>query len=155
MGDLLGILFIILSCMTKFFFGLVGLMGTDLGFVPSIIVSNTLGMIGTFAFASFSQQLIKLFNPKRKKNPNKIKINKRMRRIVKIRNAHGLAGVAFLTPILLTIPVGTFVAMTIEKSKKRIFVHMLVSFLFWSVLILGVYHLSGIRLDELYKNLWQ
>ena len=57
------------------------------------------------------------------------------RRINKILKAHGLKGVAFLTPLLLTPIVGTILALSLGESRKKIFVYMLISAVFWSIVL--------------------
>jgi len=58
---------------------------------------------------------------------------KRNRRIVRIWKSYGLSGIAVITPVLLSIPVGTIFANSLEKNKKKIFIYMFVSILLWSV----------------------
>lgn len=54
------------------------------------------------------------------------------RRIVKIWRKYGLAGIAFFTPVLLSIPIGTIVATRLVHNKKKIFLYMFISIVFWS-----------------------
>lgn len=58
---------------------------------------------------------------------------KRNRRIVRIWKSYGLSGIAVITPVLLSIPIGTIFANSLEKNKKKIFVYMFVSILLWSI----------------------
>jgi hypothetical protein len=59
----------------------------------------------------------------------------RSRRIVKLWQRYGLFGIAAITPILLSIPVGAFIASRFENDKEKIFIYMFTSILFWSLLI--------------------
>ncbi len=65
---------------------------------------------------------------------------KRNRRIVKLKVKYGLLGVALLTPILLSIPIGTFVATKIINNKKKIILYMSISVLLWSVLLTTIFN---------------
>lgn len=58
---------------------------------------------------------------------------KRNRRIVWIWKRYGLSGIAVITPVLLSIPIGTIFANSLEKNKKKIFLYMFVSILLWSI----------------------
>ncbi len=47
----------------------------------------------------------------------------------------GLIGISLLTPLLLSIPLGSFLAVRYFKNKQRILIYMFASILFWSVSI--------------------
>lgn len=59
----------------------------------------------------------------------------RNRRAVNIWKKYGLAGVAFLTPILFTPIGGTLLATSFGETTSRIFIYMLCSALFWGLLL--------------------
>jgi hypothetical protein len=61
--------------------------------------------------------------------------SKKTRLIVKFKMKYGLAGIAFLTPILLSVPVGTFISTKLTHNKLKIFIYMLVAIVAWSVLL--------------------
>lgn len=67
--------------------------------------------------------------------------SKRSRKFVKIWKKYGLFGVAFLTPVIISIPIGTVVANAFEDNKKKIFVYMFFSILFWSLLLTSIFEL--------------
>lgn len=66
---------------------------------------------------------------------------KRNRRLVTIFRKYGLFGIAFLTPILLSIPIGTIVANSFETKKRKIFIFMFISILFWSTLMVSMFEI--------------
>jgi hypothetical protein len=80
--------------------------------------------------SSFKSTLSKWFPRKKKK---KI-FNRRNRFIVKIKKNFGLAGIAFLTPWFLSIPLGTIISFGIYKNRKKVFLYQSGSILFWSFL---------------------
>ncbi len=59
----------------------------------------------------------------------------RNKRIVWIKMKFGLMGLAFLTPCLLSIPIGTFVVNRMYRRKWKILLALFVSLLFWSLLL--------------------
>lgn len=63
------------------------------------------------------------------------------RKFVRIWRKYGLVGVAFLTPVILSIPIGTVIANAFEDNKKKIFVYMFFSILFWSLLLTSIFEL--------------
>ena len=58
---------------------------------------------------------------------------KRSRNIIKVFRKFGMAGIAFLTPILLSPIGGTVIATLLGVPQQRIMLHMLWSALFWGV----------------------
>ncbi len=69
---------------------------------------------------------------------------KNLRRFVRLKNGYGLIGVAFLTPFLISIPIGCILSATIEHDKWRVIRLNCLSVLFWSVLLFGLKGLFGI-----------
>jgi hypothetical protein len=76
--------------------------------------------------------------------PKKI-FSKRSRRMVKIWKRWGLLGLAALTPVLFSIPIGTFFMIRLEKNKNKIFMYMFVSITCWSLIITTFFQLTHVR----------
>ena len=73
---------------------------------------------------------------------------RRNRHIVRVWRKYGLFGVALLTPIILSIPIGTLVANSLVQNRKKIMLYMFVSILFWSLFMTGAFeffHAVNIR----------
>jgi hypothetical protein len=70
---------------------------------------------------------------------------RRNRRIVKIWRSYGLFGIAAITPIILSIPIGTLVANSLESNKKRILLYMFFSTLFWSICITSMLEVFQVK----------
>ena len=75
------------------------------------------------------------------KQEQKKVFTKRNRRLVTIFRKYGLLGIAFLTPVLLSIPIGTIVANSFEPKKRKIFLYMFISILFWSTLMVSLFEI--------------
>ncbi len=103
-------------------------------------------MAGVFVYVYLGKYLLKKFGIKRGKIHSKLN-----RILVRVRRSHGLAGIAFLTPILLSVPVGCFMALGLEGHQKRIVRYMFYSVLFWGVLIFGLKYLFGVDLSPKIK----
>jgi len=83
-----------------------------------------------------------------KKQEAKKVFTKRNRRIVKIWLKYGLSGIAIVTPIILSIPIGTLIANNLESNKKKIFLYMFISILSWSILMTSlfeIFHANNVR----------
>ena len=74
------------------------------------------------------------------------------RTLVKIRQSYGLPGIAVLTPVFLTVPVGAFMAASLTSNKKQIALQMGMAFLGWSLLLIGSVSLLGINFQTLAKH---
>lgn len=69
-----------------------------------------------------------------KHGPGKI-FNRRNRVIVKIRMTYGMPGIIILTPIFLSIPFGTFLALKYYSSRRNLLAWLSLSVVLWSVLL--------------------
>lgn len=115
----------------------VGLFGFNHFMVLGVTWAGGLTDVVLFTFISdaFLKWIDRLKN-KYSKNPQKPKkFTKGNRRIIKIRKKFGIWGIAFFTPIGLSIPVGTFIAERFYKDKKLVILVIGAGILFWYTLI--------------------
>jgi hypothetical protein len=123
---------------TKWLIGVVLILSGDRSFwesmawcigggMTAVWVYTYLGYLGLFVWRTFYPV-----------QENKLRMTRIKRIIVKIRQRHGLAGIALLTPVLLTVPIGTFAANIIEPSKKIVMAYMLIAFTMWSSVFCGL-----------------
>ncbi|MHC1775842.1 MAG: hypothetical protein AB9834_10565 [Lentimicrobium sp.] len=61
--------------------------------------------------------------------------NRKNRVIVKIRSTYGMPGIIILTPIFLSIPFGTFLALKYYSSRRNLLAWLSLSVIVWSVLL--------------------
>ena len=64
---------------------------------------------------------------------------RRNRRIVRIKQKYGLTGIALITPLLLSIPVGVFLVVRYYHSSKSKFLYLIAANLIWSIIYTGFY----------------
>lgn len=92
------------------------------------------GIIGIVLFTQigsrFEKWLVRRF-PKRFK-----RFSFKNRMLVKLRRNWGVWGIAFLTPMVLGIPVGVGLALALTTSKTKIIKSMIVSIVIWSMLLM-------------------
>lgn len=69
--------------------------------------------------------------------PRKI-FTKGRRFIIGIKMKFGLFGVAFITPCIISIPVGTIVAANFYKKRKGVLLYFIVLLVLWSLLLNGI-----------------
>lgn len=90
------------------------------------------------------------------KNEEKKIFTKRNRKLVKIWQKYGLAGIAIITPILLSIPLGTLVANSLVDKKRKIFLYMFISITFWSIVMVSFFELYDVfTLKSLKENIFE
>ncbi|MCX6312753.1 MAG: hypothetical protein NT084_14115 [Bacteroidetes bacterium] len=64
--------------------------------------------------------------------------------IIGIKMKFGLVGVAFVTPCLISIPIGTIVAANFYRKKRNVMLYFIISLLFWSLLLNGIAQYLGL-----------
>jgi hypothetical protein len=72
------------------------------------------------------------------KHPKKI-FTKFNRRVIRIKHRFGLTGIAILTPIFLSIPIGAFLAERFYKDKKKVIIYLSISAISWCFVLYFIY----------------
>lgn len=111
---------------------------------------STLGVLFYIFLSKYLFQCFRYIIPEPKDKPDRRIFTAKNRWIVKIKRKWGLYGIAFLTPPLLSIPIGTTIAASIYKDKRKVFFFLLASILFWS--FLGSF--VSIPIKNLFTALW-
>ncbi|MGB1204709.1 MAG: hypothetical protein ACPG5B_03615 [Chitinophagales bacterium] len=154
MSNFLTILVILGWASTKYAVALGLIFYNDFNFIESISLAILGGMIGVFFFSFFGDAIIKLKNYLFKTEKKAFTVNRRTRFLVKVRRRYGLAGIAFLTPLFLTVPVGTMVASSLyRKNRLKVYSYMFIAFAFWSVVLCGAYSWFGFDFYEVLHQL--
>lgn len=132
---------VFLMSTVKFVFGGVPLaMVYGFSFFKAVTVTSLGGFTGVTIFIYTSDKLIAYFK-KRKilkeiKRPRlvpKKSFTRTNKIIVTVKQRFGLLGISLITPLLLSIPIGCFLAVRYFNDKQRILIYMFGSILFWSV----------------------
>jgi hypothetical protein len=125
----------------KFVFGGVPLaLGFNFPFFESVTVTAIGGFTGAVCFIFMSDKIISYYKKRKalayiannNKHAKKI-FTRRKRFIITIKNKFGLTGIAFLTPLILSIPLGCFIAVRYYRIKQRILIFMFTSILMWAI----------------------
>src|SRR5689334_2332909 len=97
------------------------IINEKLSFWEAVLFGISSGTFGVVVFMYLSSGILGVLNWIKKKTglkrkkPRKV-FTKRSRRWVKVKNKYGLFGIAALTPIILSIPIGCFIAMRYYKN---------------------------------------
>lgn len=127
-----------LPSMLKFFLGPLSGYALKLNLATTIFstVAGMMTVVLGFAFAGdwIKKNLMNRFFPNRKK------ISDSSKRFVTLWRKYGIAGVAFLTPLLLTPIGGSLLAISFGTPKDKLIFYMFISAAFWaSVFSVGIY----------------
>jgi hypothetical protein len=111
-----------------------------------MIVACSGGIAGNIFFTYLSAAILKAihnFRAKRNLIHRKRIFTRFNRRVIRVKQRFGLAGIAFITPILLSTPLGAFLAERFFRDKKKIIIYLSCATVFWGFalyLILLIFH---------------
>lgn len=144
---------IILFCTWKFAATFpLAIMGMKMPFWDTILYTNIGGILGVIIFVFLSKGIIILWdkyivdkNLKSNKKQKKV-FTRRSRRMVNIRSKYGLPGIVFLNPVVLSIPVGSFLVTKYYGASFRNLSFLVAGQVCWSF----VYALLYFKLYSLF-----
>ena len=100
--------------------------------VLTLISGGSFGILVFYFFSNWINQLLnKLF---KRKKPKKV-FTKGKRRFITVKNKYGLIGISLLTPVILSIPVGSFLASRFFRHNKFTIPIMIAGVVFWAILL--------------------
>ena len=131
------IISVFLTSAVKFFAGPLLAKSFGFGYLQTIFVTSLGGVVGVLVFFNLGTRIVNFF-PSFFKPINKSKkvFTKKNKFFVMLIRNYGLFGIAIFSPILISIPVGSFLAARFFDSDKKVsIVIMSMSVLLWSVSI--------------------
>lgn len=115
------------------------IVSSKLTFWEALLFSGLTGISGIILLVNLSTWIWNLLEKlkswagfSRKNKP--VKITPGRRRLVRFRKKYGLWGLAFLSPILISLPLGCFLAVRYYHTRTRIMLIMSLGVLFWSLI---------------------
>lgn len=137
MQEFVEILGLILASATKFFLAPSLAVYLGYGLFRAIMITTLGGVLGFFIFFKFGLIIYRWYSSLFRQK-NKPKFSRKNRIIVKIKSKYGLWGLAILTPCLLSIPIGAFLASRYYSKDKRTFPIFIVFIIIWSILLSAI-----------------
>ncbi|WP_317898681.1 hypothetical protein [Aurantibacillus circumpalustris] len=135
MNHVLKIISVFLTCSFAFKIGFpTTFFVLERDFLSVMLVSCGGGIAGNIFFTNLSAAILNAihnFRLKRGLVHRKKVFTRFNRRIITVKQKFGLAGLAFITPILLSTPVGAFLAERFYKDKRKIMIYLSAATLFW------------------------
>lgn len=127
----------------KFFFAVPLALTYDFSFWQTFLVTCLGGVIGVLFFAQFRKVILKIYYklfPFKNNNSKKRGLKKTL--AIKTVKKYGLFGIAVLTPIFFSIPIGTFIALHFFPNKKKTLPILFASVLGWSFVLTLVWNIN-------------
>lgn len=134
----------------KFFVGLGLAIGFGFNPLQALILSVGGGMLGVVFYLYLWALVLNIYHRYYPKKHKVVKFSKFKRKLVRFIKKYEVWGIALLTPVLLTPPVGTVLAASIEHNKWRIKLIMFISFTAWALVVLGFRYLFQMDFDKLF-----
>ena len=148
LAEILLVLMILAWAGSKYVLAIGLILYYDYNFGEAMLLAVLGGMMGV-VFFSYTRDMLKLlwykYFPRRQPRRRFTPYN---RFLVRVKQRFGLAGIAFLTPVVLTVPVGAFIASSMYKNKPVVFAYMFAAFVFWSLLFVGTYHILDVDITK-------
>ncbi|MES2514638.1 MAG: hypothetical protein V4580_10865 [Bacteroidota bacterium] len=112
-------------------------------YVLALVSSCTGAVFGTIVFTYLFAGILKWWDKLKEgmfssKHPKKI-FTKFNRRVIRIKHRFGLIGIAILTPIFLSIPIGAFLAERFYKDKRKVIIYLSVSAIAWCFILYFIF----------------
>jgi hypothetical protein len=136
---------------TKMLVAMAMLVQSDWSFLYGFILSVAGGLSGIFFYTFLGQKAKNYWEMKFQPKAKVFKMNKRKRLLVKFKKGYGLAGIAFLSPMLISIPAGCMISLAMTDNRKQIILYQSISVIFWVSLVLGLKSLFNISLTSALK----
>jgi len=135
--------------MTYIFWMILSMIKYQFCLITSTVVQSWLlllltligGIIGIVIFTQIGYDLEKWLVKKFPKWFKRFTLKNRI--LVKLRRNWGIWGISFLTPILLGIPVGVALCLTLTTDKRKIIKPMVLSLVSWTLVFLVLVLLIG------------
>lgn len=143
MANFISTFLVFLTCSFAFKIGFpAAIMLFDYSFPKTMAVACAGGIAGNIVFTYLSAAILKAIHNFRVKR-NLIHRRKIFtpfnRRVIRVRLKFGLAGIAFITPILLSTPIGAFIAERFYRDKKKIILYLSAATVFWALALYSVF----------------
>lgn len=114
-------------------------------FFKGVTITTAGGVTGCIVFANVSEWVVEhwwkfreKYWPRKKRKEGKSILDSKFAHNVK--NRWGLAGIAFFTPLIISIPIGTIIAVRYYHDKQKVISYMLISIACWDIVLYFLYN---------------
>lgn len=144
MEKILQILLVVILSATKFLTAPITSLNIGFGYLETLLITTLGGLFGVFFFFYVSSAIMLFISKvssrfsKGKPPKKKKKFTWKNKMIIHVKREYGLIGLAAITPTLLSIPVGTFLAARYFSDQKKVIIYLSASVIVWSVIVSSV-----------------
>lgn len=144
MEKALQVILVLILSGTKFLTAPITSLNIGFGYLQTLGLTTLGGLMGVLFFYFLSNAImyaISRISGRIRFNrtpPKKRAFTWRNRLIVRVKRDYGLIGLAAITPTMLSIPVGTFLAARFFPDRRKVLTYLMASVIVWSVLISSV-----------------
>lgn len=141
---ILQILLVVILSGTKFLTAPITSLNIGFGYGQTLLITSIGGILGIHFFYYLSAFIVFLYSKVSSRfKPKKTVKKKRSftwknKMIVHVKREYGLIGLAAVTPIILSIPLGTFLAARYFHNPKKVIIYLSASVVVWSVIVSSV-----------------
>jgi hypothetical protein len=159
--NVLKLLIVVLLSGIKFLFAPIISIGYGYNYFQTIAITSVGGILGLFFFYFLSKWIIHKYYrycptvvsyfageeakqrliDSRCGRDKKKSFTKKNKFIIKARKNYGFLGIIFLTPVILSIPIGAFLAQKYYSKNKHILIYLSLSVAVWSACLSSMYFL--------------
>jgi hypothetical protein len=159
--NVLKLLLVVVLSGIKFLFAPIISIGYGYNYLQTIAITSVGGILGLFFFYFLSKWIINKYYrycptvvsyfageeakqrliDSRCGRDNKKAFTKKNKFIIKARKNYGFLGIIFLTPVILSIPIGAFLAQKYYSKNRHILIYLSVSVAVWSACLSSMYFL--------------
>ncbi len=125
-------------------------------FFKGVTITTAGGVTGSILFANISEWAVEHYDkfkdryfPKKKASTKSVFDNKFFH---KVKDRWGLAGIAFFTPLILSIPIGTMLAVRFYGDKQKVISYMLISIAAWDIVLYFLYNHFYVFMSHLFHH---
>jgi hypothetical protein len=127
----------------KFGFGLFAAVVLDANIEHRIFVNLLGGLIGILKYTFFSAIIKHFYLKIRYRYSKPVKFTKWNRGIITFKKRFGIIGIALISPIIITIPIGIVLMLQITNKKWKIILFMFLSCILWAMIFFSLFHFFG------------
>ena len=133
--ELLQLIGLLLTSSTKFLFAPAATVGFGYSFWETIIITICGGWFGVLVFFFFGRVVVDLFMRRYFEKKKKQKFTRTNKLIIKVKANFGIVGLALITPVTISIPVGSILAARYFGDNKWAIYFLMASIVFWSFVL--------------------
>jgi len=145
---LLKVISVVLWSGLKFVFGFGLCVLYEFNWLETLIYTVGGGMLGVVFYLYIWEFTLKIWHRFFPRKPIKVKFSRYRRRLVVFIRKYEVWGIAILSPVLLSMLIGTILAISIEHNKWRIKILMFIALIFWASVLLMLQRFFGFNIAK-------